>query len=104
MEGFLYISQNARAFPENERITATPAGKSADALHLLLRIRENIFFLQAKRMGYYSGGQKVAYVKRFIEKASAEVSEKKKAETAGKTRLNQPSGTSVCNSEPNVNK
>ena len=42
MEGFLYISQNARAFPENERITATPAGKSADALHLLLR---NIFLL-----------------------------------------------------------
>ena len=43
-------------------------------------------------------------MKCFIEKASAEVSEKKKAETAGKTRLNQPSGTSVCNSEPDVNK
>lgn len=37
MEGFLYISQNARAFPENERITASPAGESADALRLLPR-------------------------------------------------------------------
>ena len=47
----------------------------------------------------------MAYVKRFIEKAFVEGSERiKKAETAGKTRLNQPSGTSVCNSEPDVNK
>ena len=52
-----------------------------------------------------SGGQKVAYVKRIIEKAGAEVSEKiKKAETAGKTRLNQPSGTSIRNPEQVVKK
>lgn len=52
-----------------------------------------------------SGGQKVAYVKRFIEIAGAEVSEKiKKAETARKHRLNQPSGTSIRNPEPVVNK
>ena len=49
-------------------------------------------------------GKKVAYVKRFIERASAEISEKiKKAETARKHRLNQPSGISIRNGEPIVN-
>ena len=45
MDGFLYISQNARAFPKNEKGAASPAGESADALHLILRIRDNIFLL-----------------------------------------------------------
>lgn len=50
-------------------------------------------------------GKKVAYVKRYIEKADYETAQRiKKAETAGKTRLNQPSGTSIRNPEPVVNK
>ena len=45
------------------------------------------------------------YVKRNIEKADYETAQKiKKAETAGKTRLNQPSGTNIRNPEPDVNK
>lgn len=43
-------------------------------------------------------GTKIAYVKRYIEKASEEVANKiKKAETAGQTRLNQPSTNSIRN-------
>ena len=49
-------------------------------------------------------GKKVVYVKRYIEKADYETTQKiKKVETAGKTRLNQPSGTSIRNPEPVVN-
>ena len=49
-------------------------------------------------------GKKVVYVKRYIEKADYETAQKiKKAETAGKTRLNQPSGTRIRNPEPVVN-
>lgn len=45
-------------------------------------------------------GKKVAYVKRYVEKADNETAQKiKKAETAGKTRLNQPSDTSIRNTE-----
>lgn len=41
-------------------------------------------------------GTKIAYVKRYIENASQEINEKiKKAETAGQTRLNQPSNSSI---------
>ena len=50
-------------------------------------------------------GKKVVYVKRYIEKADYETAQKvKKAETAGKTRLNQPSGTSIRNPEQVVKK
>ena len=50
-------------------------------------------------------GKKVVYVKRYIEKAEYETAQKvKKAETAGKTRLNQPSGTSIRNPEQVVKK
>jgi len=41
-------------------------------------------------------GIKIAYVKRYIEKARQEIAEKiKKAETAGQTRLNQPSDKNI---------
>ena len=41
-------------------------------------------------------GAKIAYVKRYIEKASAEIDKKiKKAETAKQSRLNQPSNKSI---------
>lgn len=49
-------------------------------------------------------GKKVAYVKRYIERADNVTAEKiKKEETAGKTRLNQPSDNSIRNPEPVVN-
>lgn len=49
-------------------------------------------------------GKKVAYVKSYIEKADNVTAEKiKKEETAGKTRLNQPSDNSIRNPEPVVN-
>ena len=50
-------------------------------------------------------GKKVAYVKRYIERADNVTAEKiKKEETAGKTRLNQPSDNSIRNPEQVVNK
>lgn len=49
-------------------------------------------------------GKKVAYVKRFIERAPTEISEKiMKANEAGKTRQHQPSIISIRNAEPIVN-
>ena len=49
-------------------------------------------------------GKKVAYVKRFIERAPTEISEKiMKANEAGKTRQHQPSDISIRNDEPIVN-
>lgn len=49
-------------------------------------------------------GTKIAYVKRYIEKASQLVEKEiKKAETAGQTRLNQPSDFSIRNPDEIVN-
>lgn len=49
-------------------------------------------------------GTKIAYVKKYIEKASQEIDEKiKKAETAGQTRLNQPSNGSISQPEQKSN-
>lgn len=43
-------------------------------------------------------GTKIAYVKRYIERASQEIADKiREAETAGQTRLNQPLDASIRN-------
>lgn len=50
-------------------------------------------------------GTKIAYVKRFVANTSTEIAKKiKKAETAVQNRLNQPSKSSIRNSNPKVNK
>ena len=50
-------------------------------------------------------GKKIAYVKKYIEKAEPNVESKiKKAETAGKHRLDRPSGISIRKEIENVNK
>lgn len=48
-------------------------------------------------------GTKIAYVKRYIEKASEEIAQKiKKAETAGQTRLKRPSENTISQDGENV--
>ena len=65
---------------------------------------ENEVFRLELNIANLTDGTKVGYVKRFIERAPAEISEKiRKANEAGKTRKHQPSDTSIRNDKPIVN-